>query len=67
MIISTVIHMYMKLLKKLYEISSPSRNEQVMCKFIKSLLLGMKVDFSEDKYGNIYATKGESDTYPCEW
>lgn len=55
----------MKLLKKLYEISSPSKNEQFMCKFIKSLLLGMKVDFSEDKFGNIYATKGESDTYPC--
>ena len=55
----------MKLLKKLYEISSPSKSEQVMCKFIKSLLLGMKVDFMEDKYGNIYATKGESDTYPC--
>lgn len=55
----------MKLLKKLYEISSPSRNEQVMCRFIKSLLIGMKVDFTEDKHGNIYATKGESDTYPC--
>lgn len=55
----------MKLLKKLYEISSPSRKEQYMCKFIKSLLTGMKVDFTEDKFGNIYATKGESDTYPC--
>lgn len=55
----------MKLLKKLYEISSPSRNEQFMCKFIKSLLKGMGVNFHEDKYGNIYATKGESDTYPC--
>ena len=55
----------MKLLKKLYEISSPSRNEQVMCKFIKSLLKGMKVNFTEDAVGNIYATKGESDTYPC--
>lgn len=55
----------MKLLKKLYEISSPSRNEQVMCKFINSLLKGMNIDFTEDKVGNIYATKGESDTYPC--
>jgi putative aminopeptidase FrvX len=55
----------MKLLKKLYEISSPSREEKVMCQFIKSLLKGMKVSFTEDKHGNIYATKGESDTYPC--
>ena len=55
----------MKLLKKLYEISSPSGKEQVMRLFIKSLLLGMKVDYSEDKHGNIYATKGDSDTYPC--
>lgn len=55
----------MKLLKKLYEISSPSGKEQVMRSFIKSLLSGMKVNFTEDKVGNIYATKGESDTYPC--
>ena len=55
----------MKLLKKLYEISSPSRKEYMMSQFIKSLLTAMKVDFSEDKHGNIYATKGESETYPC--
>lgn len=55
----------MKLLKKLYEISSPSGKEQLMRQFIKSLLYGMKVDYSEDKHGNIYATKGDSDTYPC--
>lgn len=55
----------MKLLKKLYEISSPSGKEQNMCNFIKSLLKGMSVDFTEDKVGNIYAIKGESDTYPC--
>lgn len=55
----------MRLLKKLYEISSPSGKEKAMRKFIKSLLTGMKVDYTEDKHGNIYATKGESDTYPC--
>ena len=55
----------MKLLKKLYGISSPSKGEKVMCQFIKSLLKGMKVDFTEDKHGIIYATKGESETYPC--
>lgn len=36
-----------------------------MVNFIKSLLSGMKVDFTVDELGNIYATKGQSETYPC--
>lgn len=55
----------MKLLKKLYEISSPSNQEQEMQSFITSLLKGAGIPYTQDKKGNIYATKGESDTYPC--
>ena len=55
----------MKLLKKLYRISSPSNQEALMQKFIISLLKGANIPYSVDKKGNIYATKGESDTYPC--
>lgn len=55
----------MKLLKKLYIISSPSNNEQAMQSFIISLLKGSGVPYTQDNKGNIYATKGESDTYPC--
>lgn len=55
----------MKLLKKLYRISSPSNNEQAMQSFIISLLKGSKIAYTQDRKGNIYATKGESDSYPC--
>ena len=55
----------MKLLKKLYRISSPSGQEKNMRKFIVSLLKGGGISYSVDKKGNIYATKGQSDSYPC--
>lgn len=55
----------MKLLKKLYRISSPSNQESQMQKFIISLLKGSGVSYTTDKKGNIYATKGSSETYPC--
>ena len=55
----------MKLLKKLYRISSPSNNETEMLSFIKSLLKGANIPYTQDVKGNIYATKGDSDEYPC--
>lgn len=55
----------MKLLKKLYRISSPSRQEDDMLLFIKSLLAGANISYSTDKSGNIYAVKGKAKTYPC--
>lgn len=55
----------MKLLKKLYAISSPSNNEKEMLSFIKSLLKGANIPYTQDVKGNIYATKGDSDEYPC--
>lgn len=55
----------MKLLKQLYSISSPSRRETSMLQFIKQKLHSMGVRYYTDKSGNIYATKGVSNTYPC--
>lgn len=56
----------MELLKKLYEIHSPSEEEDKMLKFIKKWV---KVNIPDAhmcrKDRNIYITKGESDTYPC--
>ena len=55
------------LLKKLYAIHSPSGKEDKMIKFlisyIKTLLGDIKL--ARDAYGNLYAWKGESETYPC--
>ena len=59
----------MKLLKKLYSIHSKSGKEQKMIKFllwwIRNNVPGAKVDIDKE-IGNIYVTKGVSDTYyPC--
>jgi len=58
----------MKLLKRLYSIHSKSGKEQKMIKFllwwIKTNIPGAKVELDK-KIGNIYITKGVSDTYPC--
>ncbi len=54
------------LLKKLYAIHSPSGKEDKMIKFLISYiksLLGVKL--GKDDYGNLYAIKGKSNTYPC--
>lgn len=55
----------MKLLEALYRISSPSGMEAGMIGFITRRLREMDVDYSIDQLGNIYATKGDADTYPC--
>ena len=55
----------MRLLKKLYEISSPSEHEKRMRKFIISILRGADIPYYVYKIGNVYATKGKSKTYPC--
>lgn len=55
----------MKLLTDLYSISSPTRKEQDMIRFITNRLKRMSVSYHVDKQGNIYATKGCAETYPC--
>lgn len=59
--------MNIQLLKKLYNIYSPSGNEHRMIKFLYNYInnLSGDISLSKDNYGNIYVTKGTSDTYPC--
>ena len=57
----------MNLLKKLYEIHSPSGNEKAMKKFIKGYVKKHipGVTIKNDHVGNLYMIKGNAETYPC--
>lgn len=54
------------LLKSLYMIASPSGGEKKMRKFIKKYVRTIAPDavVESDKAGNLYVTRGESETYP---
>lgn len=56
----------MELLKSLYEIHSPSGNEKKLKRFIKKWVATNVPDtkIEWDNSGNLYFTRGESDTYP---
>ena len=55
-----------ELLIKLYKINSPSKRENKMRSFIIRYVKTMKdVRIQSDKIGNIYLTKGESESYPA--
>ena len=55
-----------RLLKKLYAIHSPSGKEDKMISFLASYLKSLSgVELGKDKYGNLYAWKGKSESYPC--
>lgn len=55
----------MELLKELYGISARTHQEKDMIAFVSQRLSDLGVTFIVDETGNIYATKGNSDTYPC--
>lgn len=55
----------MELLKELYGISAHTHQENDMIAFVSRKLANLGVPFVVDKVGNIYATKGKADTYPC--
>lgn len=59
----------MKLFKKLASIHSASGCEdgitRYILKWVKSSISDAKVSCRTDSHGNIYITKGESETYPC--
>ena len=55
----------MEKLMALYGISSPSGREGKMAKFIIEELKKMEIPFRQDRYGNIYAVKGNRESYPC--
>ena len=55
-----------RLLKKLYAIHSPSGKEDKMIAFLVSYLKSLPgVELGKDAYGNLYAWKGETESYPC--
>lgn len=56
-----------RLLKKLYAIHSPSGKEDKMIAFLVSYLKSLpgNIKLGKDSFGNLYAMKGESETYPC--
>lgn len=55
-----------QLLKKLYAIHSPSGKEKNMIKFLTAYIKTLPgIRLGRDAYGNLYATKGESDSFPC--
>ena len=59
--------MNMQLLRRLYNIYSPSGKEEKMVKFLCSYIrqLPGNISMSKDKFGNLYVVKGESESYPC--
>lgn len=56
-----------ELLKSLYKTYSPSGKEWRMVKFLRSYAKSLpgKIKVKQDKYGNLYMTKGKAETYPC--
>lgn len=56
-----------RLLKRLYSIHSPSGKEDKMIKFLISYIQSLpgNIKLGKDAYGNLYAMKGKSETYPC--
>ncbi len=56
----------MKLLKRLYEVHSPSGHEKRMSAFVRKYCEGLPgCVVTNDKAGNLYVTKGNAETYPC--
>lgn len=55
----------MELLKELYGISARTHQEKDMIAFVSQRLAELGATFTTDEAGNIYATKGKADTYPC--
>ena len=55
----------MHLLKHLYTFDAQSRNESNFTKEVVRLCKERGAVVETDKMGNVYCTKGQSDTYPC--
>lgn len=55
----------MRLLKELYQISSPSGQETKMQNYLLKKCAELGAQTEMDSQGNIYVTKGISATYPC--
>lgn len=57
--------MNMERLLALYNTASPSGREKSIARLIMAELDRMGVRHTQDRMGNIYAVKGQAETYPC--
>jgi len=57
--------MNQELLKEILSIPSRSGDESRMIEWLKAWFLKNDIAFREDRLGNLYATKGEAEEYPC--
>ena len=57
--------MIWKKLIELYNIASPSGKEKRMARYIMAELKKWESPAGKTRTGNIYAVKGNADTYPC--
>lgn len=55
----------LKRLKEVLSIPTHSREEDLMVSYLEDVLTEKGYDFFKDKHNNIYATKGNTDYYPC--
>ena len=55
----------MQILKQLYLINSYSGHEDEIKRFVMSQLEDLELSVEEDGFGNIFVTKGQSESYPC--
>lgn len=56
-----------KLLKRLYDVHSPSSHEEKMTRVITAYIKSLpgRIKVWKDKHGNLYARKGEAENFPC--
>lgn len=52
-------------LKEVLAIPTYSRNEERMVEYLESVLTDKGYQYTKDKLGNIFVTKGEAEYYPC--
>jgi tripeptide aminopeptidase len=52
-------------LKEVLSIPTYSRNEELMIEYLEQVLTDKGFNYTKDKIGNIYVTKGKAEFYPC--
>ena len=52
-------------LKEVLSIPTYSRNEYLMIEYLEKVLTEKGYNYTKDKIGNIYVTKGEAEFFPC--
>jgi len=52
-------------LKEVLSVPTHSRNEELMIEYLEKVLTEKGFNYTKDKIGNIYVTKGDAEFYPC--